>query len=58
MRDQIPSLLSTEHSQVLKDVGDYKECAQESGKHLDATGRYVNSSIYEQPLVLPHSMHR
>jgi hypothetical protein len=22
------------------------------------TGRYVNSSIYEQPLVLPHSMHR
>src|SRR6266851_571725 len=57
MRDQIPAPLSTEHSQALEDVGDYKKCLQESGKHLDATGRYANSSIYGQPLVLPHSMH-
>src|SRR5260370_31964193 len=45
MRDQIPSLLSTEHSQVLEDVGDYKECAQESGKCLDVSGAEEDTSI-------------
>src|SRR5258708_3574268 len=45
MRDQIPSLLSTEHSQVLEDVGDYKECAQESGKCLDVSGAEKDTPI-------------
>jgi hypothetical protein len=31
---------------------------RKSGKNIDATERYTSSSIYEQPLVLPHSMHR
>jgi len=58
MRDQIPALLSTEHSQVREVVGDYKECGQESDKNLTPPEDAPIRQSYEQPLVLPHSMHR
>jgi hypothetical protein len=54
MGDQILSIFPQEHPQALESVGDYKECAQESGKHLDA-GRYVRHGWYQLTTQCPTS---